>query len=110
MSAGLRAGYKQTEVGVIPEDWQVRRLSEHFNVYAGGDVPKHSLSPTQSELHPYPIFANALQKKGLYGYTNERRSKADSLTITARGSLGHAEHRDQPFFPDCSTSGAETDL
>ena len=99
MSAGLRVRYKQTEVGVIPEDWEVRRLSEHFNVYAGGDVPKHSLSPTQSELHPYPIFANALQKKGLYGYTNERRSKANSLTITARGYLGHAEYRDQPFFP-----------
>ena len=23
MSAALRAGYKQTEVGVIPEDWEV---------------------------------------------------------------------------------------
>ena len=27
MSAGLRAGYKQTEVGVIPEDWEVASLS-----------------------------------------------------------------------------------
>ena len=27
MSAGLRAGYKQTEVGVIPEDWKVASLS-----------------------------------------------------------------------------------
>ena len=26
MSTGLRAGYKQTEVGVIPEDWEVRTL------------------------------------------------------------------------------------
>lgn len=26
MSAGLRAGYKQTEVGVIPEDWEAKRL------------------------------------------------------------------------------------
>lgn len=23
---GLRPGYKQTEVGVIPEDWKVRRI------------------------------------------------------------------------------------
>lgn len=28
MSAGLRAGYKQTEVGVIPEDWDTRTLGE----------------------------------------------------------------------------------
>ncbi len=26
MSAGLRAGYKQTEVGLIPEDWEVKSL------------------------------------------------------------------------------------
>jgi len=28
MSAGLRAGYKQTEVGVIPEDWDAKRLKD----------------------------------------------------------------------------------
>ncbi|PKO44364.1 MAG: hypothetical protein CVU30_04800 [Betaproteobacteria bacterium HGW-Betaproteobacteria-3] len=28
MSAGLRAGYKQTEVGVIPEDWETKTLGE----------------------------------------------------------------------------------
>ena len=95
----VRPGYKQTDVGVIPEDWEVRQLSEHFRIYAGGDVPKHSLSETQSASHPFPIFANALKDKGLYGYTNERRSKPDSLTITARGYLGHAEYRDEPFFP-----------
>ena len=95
----LKPGYKLTEVGVIPEDWEVRRLSEHFSIYAGGDVPKQSLSQTQSASHPYPIFANALQDRGLYGYTNEQRSKKDSLTITARGYLGHAEYRDEPYFP-----------
>ena len=95
----VRPGYKQSEAGVIPEDWEVRQFSEHFRIYAGGDVPKDSLAQVQSAAHPYPIFANALQNKGLYGYTAERRSNADSLTITARGYLGHAEYRDQPFFP-----------
>ena len=28
MSAGLQAGYKQTDVGVIPEDWDTRTLGE----------------------------------------------------------------------------------
>ena len=95
----VKLGYKHTEMGFLPDDWEVRRLSEHFRIYAGGDVPKHSLSQTQSGSHQYPIFANALQDRGLYGYTNERRSKADSLTITARGYLGHAEYRHQLFFP-----------
>ncbi len=89
----------QTRLPGFHGEWEVRKLSEHFKIYAGGDVPKHSLSQTQSASYPYPIFANAIQDKGLYGYTNERRSKADSLTITARGYLGHAEYRDEPFFP-----------
>jgi len=95
----VRPGYKQTEVGVIPEDWEVRQFSDHFRIYAGGDVPKHSLSQIQSEIHPYPIFSNALQNNGLYGYTAARRSNASSITVTARGYLGNAEYRDQPFFP-----------
>lgn len=95
----VKPGYKQTEVGVIPEDWEALKLSDHFRIYAGGDVPKHSVSQNRSEKHPFPIFANALQDKGLYGFTGERRSKANSLTITGRGYLGHAEYRDEEFFP-----------
>ena len=95
----VKPGYKQTEVGVIPEEWEVSQLSDHFHIYAGGDVPKHSISNFRSETHPYPIFANALQGQGLYGFTGERRAKANSLTITARGYLGHAEYRDEEFFP-----------
>lgn len=95
----IKPGYKRTEVGVIPEDWEVRQLSEHFQIYAGGDVPKSSLSQFRSESHPYPIFANALQNNGLYGFTAERRAKADSVTVTARGYLGHAEYRTEEFFP-----------
>ncbi|NLN61338.1 MAG: hypothetical protein GX146_00450 [Myxococcales bacterium] len=67
-------GYKQTEVGLIPEDWQVFRLSDHFQIFAGGDVPKDSVSQVQSEEFPYPIYANAITNKGLYGFTNQKRS------------------------------------
>lgn len=92
-------GYKRTEHGVIPEDWHVRAFAEHFRIYAGGDAPRSSLSKTQSDACPHPVFANSLENKGLYGYTGETRSSAGSLTITARGHLGHAEYRDEPFFP-----------
>lgn len=36
MSAGLRAGYKQTEVGVIPEDWEVAAFGELITELRGG--------------------------------------------------------------------------
>lgn len=95
----LNPGYKETELGVIPEDWEVFQFSDHFLIYAGGDVPKDSLSQIQSEEYPYPIYANAIQNKGLYGFTNRKRANPDSVTITARGYLGHAEYRETPFFP-----------
>jgi type I restriction enzyme, S subunit len=92
-------GYKRTEVGVIPADWVILKFSDHFDIYAGGDVPKDSFSQTQSEKFPFPIYANAIKNKGLYGFTNQKRAKPDSFTITARGYLGHAEYREEPFFP-----------
>jgi type I restriction enzyme S subunit len=95
----LSAGFKRTEIGVIPVDWEVRQFSDHFKIYAGGDVPKDSLSQIQTAECPHPIFANALANRGLYGYTGKVRSNGDAVTITARGYLGHAEYRDAAFFP-----------
>ena len=96
---GSAKGFKQTELGQIPEDWEVFKFNENFVIFAGGDAPRDSLSKTKTESNPYPIFANAIQNKGLYGYTSYKRAKPDSLTITARGYLGHAEYRDEYFFP-----------
>ena len=36
MSAAVRAGYKQTEVGVIPGDWEVQRIGDLATVRSGG--------------------------------------------------------------------------
>lgn len=35
MSAGLRAGYKQTEAGIIPEDWGVSTVGYEFEIKLG---------------------------------------------------------------------------
>lgn len=42
MSAGLRAGYKQTDVGVIPEDWDVSPISTLTTDFRGGAPLKPS--------------------------------------------------------------------
>lgn len=36
----VRAGYKQTEVGVIPEDWEVKTLGELSAIITKGTTPK----------------------------------------------------------------------
>jgi type I restriction enzyme S subunit len=45
----MRAGYKRTEVGVIPIDWEVKRLGEITTLIPGGvygeEKPRDSLLP-----------------------------------------------------------------
>lgn len=43
MSMPLRAGYKQTEIGVIPEDWDVKQLGEIGRLSKGKGLLKEDL-------------------------------------------------------------------
>lgn len=90
-------GYKDSPLGIIPQDWEVKRLGDCFEIAAGRDLEKDHYSPIRTSQYPYPIFSNSLENRGLYGYTAVPRHKANSITITGRGSLGHAEYRQQDF-------------
>ena len=90
-------GYKKTEIGIIPQGWEIKTLCECFSISAGRDVQKAFYSATPSEIHRYPIFSNSLENKGLYGYTSHPRHKSGSITITGRGMLGVAEYRNTDF-------------
>jgi type I restriction enzyme S subunit len=46
----IRKGYKQTDVGVIPEDWEVIKLGEHVKITSGESPSKFKL---ESEGTPY---------------------------------------------------------
>lgn len=78
-------------------DWIEVKLGTLFNVDVGGDLRKQYFSKTKNEVHQHPIFSNSLDKKGLYGFTSKTRHPANSITITGRGFLGHAEYRDCDF-------------
>ena len=91
------AGYKRTEVGVIPSEWQAMRIGDLFESTAGGDFDPTRSSDVQSDNHPYPIYANGLSQEGLYGFCNYAENRPGSITVTARGTLGKASYRDTPF-------------
>ena len=93
----LATGYKQTEIGMIPEDWDVKRLDEVFSISAGRDLVKDSYSPIRNNDHPFPIYSNSLENGGLYGFAKIARHKKNSITITARGSIGKANTRKYDF-------------
>ncbi len=71
-------------------------------ISAGGDVPENSIKgqvkPTKE--YPYPIYANATDEKGLYGYTDSYKIDSDAVTISARGAkIGYHTVRDAKFTP-----------
>lgn len=90
-------GYKATALGIIPQEWKTIRLKDCFSISAGGDVLKDCFSETRSLQYKYPIYSNSLFNHGLYGFTSHPRHKANSITITGRGALGHAEYRETDF-------------
>jgi type I restriction enzyme S subunit len=89
--------WKNSPIGKIPEEWEVKKLGEAFNIKAGGDISKLLYSDTKDEKFKYPIFSNTLENKGLYGYSDKFTYPENCITITGRGTLGYAIPRFEKF-------------
>lgn len=79
------------------EGWTQLRIGDLFDVKAGGDLQESCYSPSQTKHAHWPIYANSLENKGLYGYTSKPRYSGNAVTITGRGDIGHAEYRSDDF-------------
>ena len=82
----------------IPEGWEVNNLNEVAEIIAGGDKPS-VYSETQTAECSIPIYSNGIDNYGLYGYTNEARILKQSITVSARGTIGYSILRNDPFVP-----------
>ena len=80
-----------------PADWEIKKLGEIFDVFAGGDVKKNNFSHVKTSKYQYEVFSNGVNNKGLYGYTSKALYPANSLTVSARGTIGQAFFRDKDF-------------
>ena len=86
--------YVDEKFGEVPIGWEIKKLGRIFDIKAGGDLQEKFFSPIKDEKHPYPIYSNSFENKGLYGYTSNPRFVAkESITITGRGEVGHPEYR-----------------
>ena len=80
--------------------WEVKNLIDVCEkMFAGGDVPKDNFSKIETAKYKIPIFANGIKDKGLYGFTDIEKVINPSITISARGTIGYSEIRNEPFFP-----------
>ena len=80
--------------------WEEKELKDVCTkLFAGGDVPQNNLSKEKTEKYNIPIFGNGFKDKGLYGYTDIKKVVEPSITISARGTIGYAEIREEAFCP-----------
>lgn len=84
----------------MKQGWEIKKLVDVCEgLFAGGDVPKGNSSKFKTEDFHIPIFSNGEKNKGLYGFTNVARVTKPSITISARGTIGYSEVREEPFYP-----------
>ena len=69
--------------------WEVKKLGEICEIFAGGDKPK-DMCEIQNNEYIYPVIANGEGEKGILGYTKNCRVTKEAVTIGARGaSIGN---------------------
>ena len=100
ISLNLKQNIKEKVHSFTNAGYEMKRLEDIAEkLVAGGDVPKDHFSKNKTDEFNIPIFANGVEDKGLYGYTNIAKIKKPSITISARGTLGYTEVRNEMFYP-----------
>lgn len=82
----------------LPQGWKMSTLDEVADISAGGDKPKN-ISNQKSDNFPYPIYSNGISDEGIYGFTSDYKIKEESVTVSARGTIGFVCLRHIPFTP-----------
>ena len=76
----LKPGYKQTEVGVIPEDWEVASIGQAFDICNNLRLPI-SQALREKMAGPFPYYGPT----GIQGYINEYRVEGEYALIGEDG-------------------------
>ena len=82
----------------LPAGWKRMALGDVSEMSAGGDKPK-TISNQKTEECPYPVYSNGISDEGLYGFTTDYKISAESVTVSARGTIGFVCLRHIPYTP-----------
>lgn len=93
-----QALYKQWFVDNRSDDWKTLILDDVATLSAGGDKPPVCSDKKTPDCN-IPIYSNGIDNEGLYGYTNRPRITENSITISARGTIGYVCLRTEPYVP-----------
>ena len=82
----------------LPANWQMLKLGEVAELSAGGDRPS-VYCDFYTESCTVPIYSNGIEDEGLYGYTDKPKISEESVTVSARGTVGYVFLRENPYVP-----------
>ncbi len=96
MSAQVRPGYKLTEAGVIPEDWEVKKLGDIAIIATGNTPPTRDsanygdefLFVSPADLGDEKDVIDTQKKLTKKGFAISRRFPRDSILFVCIGSIG----------------------
>lgn len=80
----------------IPKGWEMKPISDVGDIKAGGDKP-NVFSEMKTNKCQIPIYSNGITNDGLYGYTIKHNYPKNSITISARGTIGFCVLRREDF-------------
>ena len=64
----LPPGYKRTEVGVIPEDWDVSRIDQHVSITTGG---KNTQDKVEDGAYPFFVRSQSVERINSFSFEGE---------------------------------------
>ena len=82
----------------LPDGWRVDTLANLAILKAGGDKPT-IFSEVKNGYCKVPVYANGIENKGIFGYTTKPTVIEQSITISARGTIGYCFLRKEAYVP-----------
>ncbi|MEK7259789.1 MAG: restriction endonuclease subunit S [Pseudomonadota bacterium] len=91
---GVKPGYKQTEVGITPEEWRDCDISDLCLLQRGFD-----LTEATRKLGDIPVYSSS----GLSYFHNEARLQPPAVITGRKGMLGKVFYVEEPCWPHDTT-------
>jgi type I restriction enzyme S subunit len=82
--------FKQTEIGMIPEDWEVRRLGDEIDLLYGKGLPSNRRIKGE-----FPVYGS----NRIIGFHNKFMVKGPGIIIGRKGTIGSVSFSEKDFWP-----------
>lgn len=102
----VKAGYKRTEVGVIPEEWEVASVREMeakglLRLFRGKVISKRDI---EAQPGDFPIYSSSIHNDGLFGSYGHSMFDEELITWSIDGG-GHFFYRPRHKFSVTNVCG-----